>query len=107
MGASNHPTTVPENFESNDSDDVAADGGDDDVIQGLYDSVSLQRGLGYSGTCTELVERDCETCGYDRMVRRTEVFPETSDEVVHYCQNPNCPDSHQHEVKNLGYRFRL
>jgi len=103
MGANDHTTCVPSNYDQNNT--VAADGGEDEetVVQDLYDSVSLQRGLGYSGKKVAIVERECGMCHYDRMGRVIHVYPESPRTVKFFCQNPNCPDAHEHDVSNLGY----
>lgn len=65
-----------------------------EVISSLFDSVSLMRGLGYSGREVHIVEKECEMCHYDRMVQTIRVSPESPDTFEYQCQNPNCPDFH-------------
>lgn len=70
-------------------------------IAQLYDSVSLQRGLGYSGTQILIVEKECEMCGYDRMVQEISVSPEQPDHFTYHCQSPSCPNHHEGDLKGL------
>lgn len=65
---------------------------DDTTISKVYDSVSLQRGLGYSGRRITIEEVPCEICGHDRLIRDENVFPEAPPEVTWSCRHPNCPD---------------
>lgn len=64
----------------------------DDVVicETLYDTVSFTRGFGESGYRVQTVEHECPACNFDRMIRRTDISPERSDEVRYWCLNPNC-----------------
>ena len=63
----------------------------DNTIKKLYDSVSLQKGLGYSGRRVTIEELNCKTCSYDRLIKIECVFPENPSEIEYVCRNPNCP----------------
>lgn len=58
----------------------------------IFNSVSLQRGLGYAGRRITIEEIECEMCGYDRMIREERVYPEEPSDVNWHCRFPNCPD---------------
>jgi hypothetical protein len=58
----------------------------------VYDSVSLVRGLGYSGRRITIVEEPCKICGYDRLIRSEHVYPEMPSDVEYFCRHPNCPE---------------
>lgn len=78
----------------------------EEVVARLHTNVDRFRGWGESTTKVRIVERDCELCNYDRMVRVIETNPEFPATVEYFCQNPNCPDFHEASVKNLGYICR-
>jgi hypothetical protein len=63
-----------------------------DVRSTPTDRVSHNPGMGSSGYRVEVVEKCCpvDLCGFDRMVRRTDVSPMEPDEVRYWCLNPNC-----------------
>jgi len=65
---------------------------------GLYDGVSLVRGLGYSGRRVKIIETPCEVCGYDRIIKKEYLHPEAPPDVEYFCQHPNCPDYHNDKL---------
>lgn len=60
------------------------------VIRKLKSTVRSVPGMGDSGRRFEIVERGCELCGYDRMLRETGVNPESPWTVEFGCMNPGC-----------------
>ena len=76
-----------------------------EIIHKIYNSVSLQRGLGYSGRKISVVEKDCEYCGYDRHIETESVYPEHPSDKEYYCQNPGCINHHDSEVRKLGAKL--
>ena len=73
---------------------VVRDWGTDDaearVLRTPRDTVSFSRGWGDTGYRVEVVEYPCPECGFDHMVRRTDVSPERPNEARYWCLNPNC-----------------
>lgn len=67
----------------------------EEILRTVYNNVQFHRGLGDSGYRLEIVEHECETCGYDRMLRMYRVNPESPDEVRLWCNYPGCPDYHE------------
>ena len=76
-----------------------------EIIHKIYNSVSLQRGLGYSGHKISVVEKDCKYCGYDRQIETERVYPEEPSDKKYYCQNPGCINHHDSEVRKLGAKM--
>jgi len=72
-----------------------------EVIATPYDSVSLQRGLGFSGKRIEIIEATCEDCHFDRKIRLNNVNPELSDTQEDRCLNPACPVYHNGDWDHL------
>jgi hypothetical protein len=60
------------------------------VISTPTDHVAFKPGFGNTGYKVEVVEQDCPSCQFDRMVRRIDVSPESRNEVRYWCLNPNC-----------------
>jgi hypothetical protein len=75
---------------------------ENDVIRKLFTNVSFTPGYGDTGKRIEIVERDCDYCGYDRAYSETWVNPEFGEEIELSCTNPACPD---HEIP-AGLRSR-
>jgi len=71
------------------------------IISSLYSDVTRHRGWGDSGREIQIVEKECDLCGYDRQIQTIRVSPERRDEFEYECQNPNCPNFHDGRV---GYR---
>jgi hypothetical protein len=89
--------------------DYDSDKDDVPVISTPTDSVSFKRGWGDSGYRVEVVEHDCPSCQFDRMIRRVDVSPEFPTEVRYWCLNPNCQhyasDNLSHACKG-SYPYR-
>jgi hypothetical protein len=61
-----------------------------EVISTPYHGISNEPGMGDSGYKVQVVEHDCPSCSFDRMIRRVDVSPETQAEVRYWCLSPNC-----------------
>ena len=71
------------------------------VLSKLYTNVSFTRGLGDSGKKVELIEKDCDTCSYDRQLRKTDVNPVHGESSETLCMSPTCPNYHDNEWSYL------
>lgn len=61
-----------------------------DVIRKVDSNIRFTKGFGQTGEKTEIVEKKCEWCGYDRMLMRTRFNPEFGRELTFKCQDPSC-----------------
>jgi hypothetical protein len=66
-----------------------------ETVAGIYEKRNRNPGLGNSGRIVEIVDKECEACHYDRMIRDVRINPVDHDHVSYYCQHPNCPYHHK------------